>query len=87
VNITIDGQRIEQEKRFNYLDLVITENGRSRSDVNKRIAMANDAFNKRNELLTKGLSTRLKNRIVKAVAQPGGKCLFRPEISREFIFW
>ena len=56
VNITVDGQRIEQVKSFKYLGSVITKDGRSHSDVKVRIAMAKDAFNKRKELLTKGLS-------------------------------
>ena len=53
VNITIDGQNIEQVKCFKYLGSNITEDGRSLSDVKSRIAMAKDAFNKRKELLTK----------------------------------
>ena len=32
-NITVDGQRIEQVKSFKYLDLVITEYGKSHSDI------------------------------------------------------
>src|SRR5207245_5844750 len=43
VNITVDGQRIEQVKSFKYLGSVITEGG-SHSDVKARIAMAKDAF-------------------------------------------
>src|SRR6266516_7746890 len=67
VNITIDGQRIEQVKSFKYLGSVITEDGRSHNDVKIRIAMAKDAFNKRRELLTKGLSMGLKKRMVKVL--------------------
>ena len=64
--MVIDGQRIEQVKSFKYLGSVITEDGRSHSDVKVCIAMAKDAFNKRKELLTKGLSRTLKKRMVKA---------------------
>ena len=64
VNITIDGQRIEQVKSFKYLESIISEDGRSHSDVKPRIAMANEAFNKRKEILTKGLSRTLKNKMV-----------------------
>src|SRR5437867_5072977 len=67
VNITVDGKRIEQIKSFEYLGSVITEDGRSHSDVKVRIAMAKDAFNKRKELLTKGLSMTLKKRTVEVV--------------------
>src|SRR3989441_717291 len=70
VNITVDGKRIEQVKSFKYLGSVITEEGRRHSDVKVRIAMAKDAFNKRKELLTKGLSRTLKKRMVKALVRP-----------------
>src|SRR5437867_11459691 len=70
VNITVDGKRIEQVKSFNYLGSVITEDGRSHSDVKVRIAMEKDAFNKRKELLTKGLSRTLKKIMVKVLVWP-----------------
>src|SRR5437867_6130562 len=70
VNFTVDGQRIEQVKSFKYLGSVITEDRRSHSDVNVRIAMAKDASNKRKELLTKGLSMTLKKRMVKVLVWP-----------------
>src|SRR5207248_131361 len=62
VNISIDGQRIEQVGKFKYLGSIISEDGRSLIDIKARIAMAKDAFNKRKELLTKGLSRALKKR-------------------------
>src|SRR3989441_12710358 len=46
------------------------EDGRSHSDVKVKIAMAKDAINKRKELLTKGLSMTLKNRMVKVLLWP-----------------
>src|SRR6266516_806127 len=70
VNITIDGQRREQVKSFKCLGSVITEDGRSHNDVQIRIAMEKDAFNKRKELLTKRLSMGLKKRMVKVVVWP-----------------
>src|SRR2546425_9815896 len=70
VNITVDGKKIEQVKSFKYLGSVIMEDGRSHSDVKVRIAMAKDAFNKRKELLTKGLSRILKKRTVKVLIWP-----------------
>src|SRR3989441_3899475 len=70
VSITVDGQRIEQVKSFKYLGLVITEDGKSHSDIKVRIAMAKDAFNKRKELLTKGLSRTLKKRMVNVLVWP-----------------
>ena len=65
VNITVNEKRIEQVKSFKYLGSVMTEDGRSHSDVKVRIAMAKDAFNKRKELLIKGLSMTLKKKMVK----------------------
>jgi hypothetical protein len=70
VDIAVDGQRIEQVKSFKYLGSVITEDGRSHTDVITRIAMAKDAFNKRKELLTKGLGMTLKKRMVKVLIWP-----------------
>ena len=67
VSISVDGRKIEQAKSFKYLDSVIKEDGRSHSDVKTRIAMAKDAINKRKELLTKGLSMKLKKRMVKVL--------------------
>src|SRR5688572_4833209 len=40
------------------------------NDVKTRIALAKDAFNKRKELLTKGLSRTLKTRLVKVLVWP-----------------
>ena len=70
VNITIDGQRIEQVKSYKYLGSIISEDGRSNTDVKVRIALAKEAFNKRKELLTKELSRKLKKRMVKVLIWP-----------------
>src|SRR6059036_2563643 len=70
VNITVDGLRIEQVTSFKYLGSVITEDGRSHSDVKVRIAMAKDAFNKRKELLTKRVEYDIKKRMVKVLVWP-----------------
>ena len=37
VNITIDGQRVEQVESFKYLGAIISEDGRSLNDVKTRI--------------------------------------------------
>src|SRR5688572_10979245 len=70
VNITIDGQRVEQVESFKYLGVIISEDGRSLNDVKTRIALAKDTFNKRKELLTKGLSRALKTKLVKVLVWP-----------------
>jgi hypothetical protein len=71
VNITNDGQRVEQVKNFEYLGSIISEDGYNLVDVKTRIALAKEAFNKRKESLTKGgLSRTLKMRIVKVLVWP-----------------
>src|SRR6476469_6159717 len=47
VNITVEGQSVEQAGKFRYLDSLISEDGRCLDNVKTRIAMAKDAFNKR----------------------------------------
>src|SRR6266496_2680322 len=70
VNITVDGQRVEQVQSFKYLGSIISEDGRSLTDVKYRLALAKEAFNKSKELLTKGLSQTLKKRLVKVLIWP-----------------
>ena len=64
VNITVDGQRIEQVKSFKYFGSVITKDGRNYRDVKVRTAIAKDAFNNRKEVLTKGLRRILRKRMI-----------------------
>jgi len=70
VNITVDGQRVEQVQSFKYLGSNISEDGRSLTDVIFRIALEKEAFNKRKEPLTKGFSQTLKKRLVKVLIWP-----------------
>ena len=70
VNIMVEGQRVEQVKRFKYLGSLITEDGRCIEDVKQRIGMAKDAFNKRRELLTRSMSKGLKKRMIKTLVWP-----------------
>ena len=70
VNIVIEGQIVEQVTKFKYLGAMITEDGRSLTDVKVRIGMAKEAFNKRKELLTKRMSKALKKKIVKTIVWP-----------------
>ena len=70
VSIIVEGQRVEQVERFKYLGSVITEDGRCIEDVKQRIGMANDAFNKRKELLTKSMSKGFKKRMIKTLVWP-----------------
>ena len=71
VNITINGQRVEQVKNFKYLGSIISEDGYNLIDIKSRIALAKEAFNKRKEFLTKGrLSRTLRKRMVKVLVWP-----------------
>ena len=58
---------LEQVTEFRYLGSTITENGRCSKEIQKRIAMAKEAFNKKGELLRGKLSKDLKKRMVKVL--------------------
>ena len=65
----IEGQKkVEQvKKKFKYLGTVISPNdGRCIDDVKQRIAMGKEAFNKRRELMTGGMSREVKKRLVQS---------------------
>src|SRR6478609_8027321 len=53
VNITLEGQSIEQVSKIRYLGSLLSEDGRCSDDVKTRIGMIKDAFNKRKELPTR----------------------------------
>src|SRR2546426_10730245 len=65
VSIVVEGQRVEQVKKFKYLWSVIAEDGRCVEDIKQRIVCSKKAFNKRRELLSKSMIKALKKRIVK----------------------
>ena len=62
INILIEGQKVEQVKKFKYLGAVISEDGRCIDDVKQRIAMGKEAFNKRRELMTGGMGREVKEK-------------------------
>jgi len=70
VNITVEGQSVEQVSKFRYLGSLISEDGRCLDDVKTRIGMAKDAFNKRKELLTRSIRVDLRKRLVKTLVWP-----------------
>ena len=67
VDILIEGQKVEQVKKFKYLGAWITEDGRCEVDIRTRIAIAKDAFTKRKELLSRRMKLITKKRIIKTV--------------------
>src|SRR6476619_7613271 len=70
VNITVEGQSVEQVSKFRYLGLLISEDGRCLDDVKTRIEMAKDAFNKRKDLLTSSIRVDLRKRLGKTLVWP-----------------
>ena len=67
MNIVTDGQNVEQVNKFKYFGAWITEDGRCETEIKTRIRMAKDAFSKRKDLLSGGLSRVVKKRIIKAM--------------------
>src|SRR6266568_2354808 len=49
MKIMIDGQMVEQVKKFKYLGAWITDDGRCDAEIRSRIAMVKDAFIKRKQ--------------------------------------
>src|SRR4029077_20838818 len=67
LNITINGNRIEEVSCFKYLGSTMTEDGRCEIEIKTRIALAKEAFNNRKELLTKRFNKVVKKKIVKTL--------------------
>ena len=67
VDIYIEGQKVEQVKKFKYLGAWITEDGRCEVEIRTRIALAKDAFTKKKELLSRKMDLITRKRIVKTV--------------------
>jgi HJR/Mrr/RecB family endonuclease len=67
MKIVIDGKEVEQVDRFKYLGSMLTEDGKSMTDIKVRVAMAKEAFGKRSELLVRKMSKKVKKRIVKCL--------------------
>ncbi len=70
VNIRLEGQRIEQVKKFKYLGSVIAEDGKCFEDIKQRIGMAKVAFKNKKELLTKNMKKDIRKRMVKTLIWP-----------------
>src|SRR6478609_276624 len=65
VNITVEGQSVEQVSKFRYLGSLISGDGTCLDDVKTRIGMGKEAFNKRKDLLTRSFRVVLRKRLVK----------------------
>ena len=67
--MTINGQKVEQVRQFKYLGNLLTEEGRSRTEIRAGIGMAKEAFSNKKVLITKSLNKELKKQIVKSVVR------------------
>ena len=67
LKIVIDGQCVEQVKKFKYLGSLITEDGRCEAEVKARIGMVKDAFSKLKELLTRKMNKTTKKKMIKTL--------------------
>jgi hypothetical protein len=67
VQISINGNTLEQVHQFKYLGSLLSEDGRSEREIRARIAMAKDAFNRHQQLLMKSLDRNLKKRLIKTL--------------------
>src|SRR6476619_4200432 len=65
LNITVNGQSVEQVSKFRYLGSLISEDDRCLDDVKARIGLAKDAFNKRKELYSRNIRVDLRKKLVK----------------------
>lgn len=65
LRITLNGVQLENVTSMKYLGVIITSDGRCRSEILARIAMAKNAFTRRKELLTRGLSMKTKKDIIR----------------------
>ena len=52
INISVDGERLEQVDRFRHLSALITSDGRCKTEIETRIGMTKNASNQRKELVS-----------------------------------
>ena len=67
VNIVLNEEKIKQVAHICYLGLLITYNGSCSKEIKARIGMAKTDFNRQRELLTRGISRKVKKKIIKTV--------------------
>ena len=66
VNVRIEGRRITQVQNYKYLGVVVTDDGRCRTEVQKRIGMAKTSFNSMRKVLTNmNLGMKIRLRVLK----------------------
>ena len=71
INITLEGEELEQVAEFVYLGGVITEDAESTRDIRKRIGLASAMFGKLRKLWRSGnISTRTKTKLYETLVIP-----------------
>ena len=70
-NFFVDGTKLKQKQSFKYLGTFITQDGRSHSEVNTRIAQAKIVFQKMKSILTnKNMSMATRQRVLQCYVEP-----------------
>ena len=70
-NIFVDGTKLKQKQSFKYLGTLITQDGRSHSEVKTRIAQAKIVFQKMKSILTnKSMSMATRQRVLQCYVEP-----------------
>ena len=65
-NIIVNSESLKQVRNFKYLGSTISDDGRSDSDINTRIAIAKTAFNKvKSLMINRSISINLRKRFLK----------------------
>ena len=64
INIVLDEGKIKQVSQHCHLVSLITDNGNCSKEIIAIMAMTKTALNRRKELLTRGISRKVKNRII-----------------------
>ena len=66
-NISVRGEVLEQVERYKYLGSIVTQDGRCFEEIKTRTAIAKNAFNKIQALVTnRSISVSLRKRFIKA---------------------
>ena len=77
--------KIKQVKKFNYLGSMLTEDGKCDTEIQRRIGIAKDAFQKLSKVLTnRKMTIKTKKRVLDCYVTRGGSRIFcdRVELRR-----
>ncbi len=70
INVTVNGEQLEQAESFKYLGATITADGSSDKEVQNRIAIATNSLAKLQKIWSsKGITTKNKIKLLRAIVQ------------------